>query len=96
MAEVEDFPYFLSSPEFLRIWAISGDVSFVLSMKETILPSLSCFLVLVLVLPLVISLAFVLLLRCFVWGCLQHLLPLLAPYLLFYVENLLIWCLLRL
>ena len=26
---------------FFRVWAIFGDVSFVLSMKETVLPSLS-------------------------------------------------------
>ena len=36
---------------FLHIWAISGDVLFVLFMKETILPSLSWFLVFVPVLP---------------------------------------------
>ena len=32
---------------FPRVWAISGDVPFVLSMEKTILPSLSWFLVLV-------------------------------------------------
>jgi hypothetical protein len=59
-------------------------------MKETILPSLSWFLVFVLVLLLIVFVAFILLLWCFAWGCLRHLLPLLAIPLLLNVENLLI------
>jgi hypothetical protein len=59
-------------------------------MKETMLPSLSWFLVFVLVLPLIVFVAFILLLWCFAWGCLRHLLPLLAIPLLLNVENLLI------
>ena len=90
------FPVLYPLLSFLRIWAISGDVPFVLCMKETILPSLSWFLVLVPILPLIAFLALVLLLRCFVWGCLQHLLALLAIPLLPYIKNLLIWRLLRL
>jgi hypothetical protein len=65
-------------------------------MKETILPSLSWFLVLVLVLPLIVFLAFVLLLRCFVWGCLPHQLALLVVPLLLYIKILLIWHMQRL
>jgi len=57
---------FYSLLGFLRIWAISGDVPFVFSMKKAMLPSLSWFLVFVLALPLIVFLAFVLLLRCFV------------------------------
>jgi hypothetical protein len=83
-------PAFYSLLSFLRNWTISGDVPFVLSMKETILPSQSWFLVFVPVFPLIVFLAFVLLLWCFVWGCLRHLLPLLAIPLLLYAENLLI------
>jgi hypothetical protein len=75
---------------FLCIWAIFGDVPFVFSMKETILPSLSWFLVFVLILPLIVVLTFVLLLWCFAWGCLYHLLPLLATPLLLNVKNLLV------
>jgi hypothetical protein len=65
-------------------------------MKETILPSLFWFLALVPILPLIVFLDLILLLRCFVWGYLRHLLPLLAVPLLLYIKNLLIWCLLRL
>jgi hypothetical protein len=75
---------------FLCVWAIPGDVPFVLSIKETILPSLFLVLVLDPFLPLTISLAFVLLLRCIVWACLWHLLPLLATPLLLYIEDLMI------
>ena len=56
--EVEGFPYFLSSPEFLHVWAISCDVPFVFSVIETVLPPLLWFLVFVLVLPLIVFLAF--------------------------------------
>ena len=65
-------------------------------MKETILLSLPLVLVLVPFLPLTVSLAFVLLLRPFVWDSLQCLLPLLAIPLLLYIEGLTIWPLLRL
>ena len=81
---------------FLCIWTISGDVPFVLSMEKIVLPLLSWFLVFVPVLLLIVFLAFILLLRYFVWGYLRHLLPLLAVPLLLYVKNLLIWRLLRL
>ena len=80
----------------LGIWAIPGDVPFVFSIEETILPSLPWFLVFVLAFLLIVFLAFVLLLRCFALFCLRHLLPLLATPLLLYVENLLIRRLLRL
>jgi hypothetical protein len=63
---------------------------FVFSAKETILPSLSWFLVFVPVLPLIVFLSFVLLLRYFAWGCLWHVLPLLAIPMLLDVENLLV------
>jgi hypothetical protein len=59
-------------------------------MKETILPSLPWFLVFVPVLPLIVFFAFVLLLWCFAWGYLWHLLPLLVIPLLLNVENLLV------
>ena len=55
------FPIFYSLLGFFCIWAISGDVPFVFTMKETILHPLSWFLVFVLVLPLIVFLAFVLL-----------------------------------
>ena len=84
------FSAFYPFLSFLRIWAISGDVPFVFSMKETILPLLSWFLVSVPVLPLIVFLAFVLLLWSFILGCLRRLLHLLAIPLLLYVENLLI------
>ena len=48
MAEVEGLPFFYPLLGFIRIWAISGDVPFVFSMEETILPSLPWFLVFVL------------------------------------------------
>ena len=59
---LEFCPAFYPLLSFLRIWAISGDVPFVFSMKETILPPLLWFLVFVPVLPLIVFLAFVLLL----------------------------------
>ena len=65
-------------------------------MKETILPPLLWFLVFVPVLPLIVFLAFVLLVQWFVLLYLRCLLPLLAAPLLFYVKNLLIRGLLRL
>ena len=58
MVEVKDLPYFYPLLSFLRIWAISCDVPFVFSMKETILSPLLWFLVFVLVLPLIVFLAF--------------------------------------
>jgi hypothetical protein len=63
---------------------------FVLAVKETILPLLLLVLGHVLVLPLTIFLAFVQLLRCIVLVSLRCLLPLLAGFLVFYVEDLLI------
>ena len=51
---------------------------FVFFMEETILPSLSLFLVFVLGLLLIVFFAFILLLRCFILLCLGHLLPSLA------------------
>jgi hypothetical protein len=90
------FSTFYPLLRFLRIWAISGDVPFVFSMKETVLPPLSCFLVFAPVLPLIVFLAFVLLVRRLILLCLQHLLPLLAASFLFYVEILSIRGLLRL
>jgi hypothetical protein len=83
-------PIFYHLLSFLRIWAISSDVPFVLFIKEIILPSLSWFLVFVPVLPLIVFLAFVLLLWCFVWGCLRYPLSLLVVPLLLYIKNLLI------
>ena len=65
-------------------------------MEETVLPSLSWFLVFVPAFLLIVFFAFILLLGCFVFFCLRHLLPLLATPLLLYVENLLIRRLLRL
>jgi hypothetical protein len=65
-------------------------------MKEAILPSLPLFLVLVLFLPLIVPFAFMLFLGRVVWACLRLLLPLLAASLLLYIEDLLIWPLLRL
>jgi hypothetical protein len=67
---------------------------FVLAVKETILPLLLLVFGPVLVLPLTIFLAFVQLLRCIVLVSLRCLLPLLAGFLVFYVEDLLIWPLL--
>ena len=96
MAEVVDLPYFYSLLGFFRIWAISGDVPFVFSKKETILPSLPWFLVFVPTFLLIVFLAFVLLLRYFVLFYLRQLVSLLATSLLFYVKNLLTRGLLRL
>ena len=73
----------------LSIWAVPGDVPFVFSMEETILPSLPLVLVSIPVPALAISLAFGLFLRHAVWACVHWLLPLLAVSLLFYVEDLL-------
>ena len=75
----------------LGIWAVLGCVPFVFSMKETILPLV---LVSVLVPTLAISLAFRLFLGHIVWASLRWLLPLLAISSLFYVEDLLVLCLL--
>ena len=58
-------------------------------MEETILPLLPLVLVSIPVPTLAISLAFGLFLRCAVWACLRRLLPMLAIFLLFYVEDLL-------
>ena len=80
------FDHFLG---LLGIWAIPGDVPFVFSMEETILPSLPLLLVSILVPTLVISLAYGLFLRHTVWVCLRRLLPLLAISMMFYVEDLL-------
>jgi hypothetical protein len=44
------------------------------------------------VLSLIVFLAFVLLLWCFAWDCLRHLLPLLAIPLLLNIEDLLVGC----
>ena len=54
-------PIFYRLLGFFRIWAISGDVSFVFSMEETILPSLSLFLIFVLALLLIVFFGFILL-----------------------------------
>ena len=73
----------------LGIWAISGDVPFVFSIEEIILPSLPLVLVSISVPALANSLVFGLFLRHAVWACLRWLLPLLAISLQFYVEDLL-------
>jgi len=62
VAKVEGLPCFYPLLGFFRIWAISGDMPFVFSMEETILPSLSLFLIFVLALLLIVFFAFILLL----------------------------------
>ena len=78
-------PVFYPLLGFFSIWAISGDVPFVFSMEEIILPSLPWLLVFVLAFLLIVFFAFILLLGCFALFYLQHLLPLLATPLLLYV-----------
>ena len=78
----------------LGVWAILGCVPFVFSIKETILPSLPLVLVSIPVPTLAISLAFGLFLGHAVWACFRLLPPLLAVSSLFYVEDLLVLCLL--
>ena len=73
----------------LGIWTIPSDVPLILSMKETVLPSLPLVLVSIPVSTLAISLAFGLFLRRTIWACLHRLLPLLATSLLFYMKDLL-------
>jgi len=73
----------------LGIWTIPGDVPFVFSIEEIILPSLPLVLVSILIPALANSLAFGLFLRRAVWACLRRLLPLLAASLLFYIKDLL-------
>ena len=80
------FDPFLGLPS---IRVVPGDVPFVFSMEETILPSLPLVLVSIPVPTLAISLAFGLFLRHAVWAYLRWLLPLLAISLLLYVEDLL-------
>ena len=78
----------------LGVWAVPNYVPFVFSMKERILPSLPLVLVSVPIPTLAISLAFRLFLGHIVWASLRWLLPLLAISSLFYVEDLLVLCLL--
>ena len=66
---------------------------FVFSIEETILPSLPLVLIFVLVSTLAISLAFGLFVGRVVWDYLRRLLLLLVVSLLFYVEDLLVLCL---
>jgi len=73
----------------LGIWTIPSDVPLILSMKETVLPSLPLVLVSIIVLAFTIFLAFELFLRRTIWACLRRLLPLLAASLLFYIKDLL-------
>ena len=73
----------------LGIWTIPSDVPLILSMKETVLPSLPLVLVSILVPALTIFLTFRLFLRRTIWACLRRLLPLLAASLLFYIKDLL-------
>ena len=74
----------------LGIWTIPGDVPFVFSIEEIILPSLPLVLVSILIPALANSLAFGLFLRRAVWACLRWLIPLLVVSSLFYVEDLLV------
>ena len=94
VAEVADLLCFYPFLGLLSIRAIPGDVPLVLSIKEAVLPLLPLVLVSILVPTLAISLAFGLSQGCVVFAYIRWLLPLLVASLLFYIENLLLLCLL--
>ena len=77
---------------FLGLRAISGDMSFVFSMEEIVLPSRLLVLVSVPVSALIVSSVVLLVLWPVAMASLQRLLGMLVVALIAYIEDLLVWC----
>jgi len=81
---------------FLSTQAIPGDMSFVVSMEETVLPPRFLVLVSVPISALIVSSVVLLVLWPVAMASLQRLLGMLVVALIAYIEDLLVWCSLRL
>ena len=81
---------------FISLRAISEDMFFVFSMEETVLPSRLLVLVSVPVSALIVSSVVLLVLWPVAMASLQRLLGMLVVALIAYIEDLLVWCSLRL